>query len=128
MKLSELLESDDDNLRKFHKSLGDEIRAGAAARKATHDAMFKDHKWRYDEGDMIMSNKTGKVYKITARISQYYTPRDEKFKPTGPKQLVPAYRYKAGEEEGTLLEPKITDGMFTLMTKGKNVKTSPDED
>lgn len=131
MKVSELFESDDDDkLKKFHKDLKNNIAAGMQQRIAVHNAMFKNHKWMYEVGDMIQSKKTGLIYTITAQYSTKYHPRDENnrmIKGAEP-QLVPAYRYKAGDEEGTLLEPLIKPGMFTLVTKGKNLRTAPDED
>jgi len=134
MKLSDLFENDDDSLRKFHKSLGDEIRAKTLSNKAMHDAMFKNHKWLYDIGDVILSKKTGMAYTITGHSSQMWAPTfDENgnFYKKGErpeKKLVPTYRYKAGDEEGTLIEPLFKPGMYTLITKGKNVRTTPDED
>lgn len=133
MKVFELFESDDDKMRKLNdaaRKLHAEVMSGVEARKAMHNAMFKNHKWMYDVGDMIQSKKTGMIYTITDQYSTKYHPRDENHRVIkgAEPQLVPAYRYKAGDEEGTLLEPLIKPGMFTLITKGKNIRTSSDED
>jgi len=131
MKVSELFESDDDKMKRFQQGLGARIRARVASDAAMHDAMFKDHKWLYDVGDTIMSHQTGMVYTITAKSSRMWAPSmDENGriyrKGEAPaKKLVPIYYYKAGDEEGTFIEPLFKPGMFTLISKGKG---SPNKD
>jgi hypothetical protein len=97
----------DDGLKKFSKNLGDRVKAEVEYMKLRS----RQHEWAYNVGDVFLSTKTGKTYKITGRT----------FMPHGPiknKDYQPTYFYEGGNSKGTMREKALRES-----TTMKNLTT-----
>jgi predicted Fe-S protein YdhL (DUF1289 family) len=76
---------DDDGLRKFAKSLGDQVRAQGEFAQM----LARQHEWVHNVGDVLLSTHTGKTYRLTGRtFSRVGKTKDNNWQPI--------YSYESG--------------------------------
>ncbi len=98
-----IVESD---LAKFHSMLKNNIKANIE----TDKAISKNHKWKFEIGDVFLGLKTQKTYKIVGRKFQKRINRDENFKQVGEPYMSPIYMYETPDgEKGQFWEDLLKD-------------------
>ncbi len=107
MKLTDLKQPiAESDLAKFHSMIKDRVKAHVEADKL----ISKNHKWKFEIGDVFMGIKTGKTYKIVHRGFQKRIDRDENFKKVGEAYLSPVYYYETPDgDKGQFWEDRLVD-------------------
>lgn len=92
---AERLSESDSQIADFHKKLKDEVKSHAQA----NAALAKQHKWKFNIGDVFLSTKTQKTYELTNRSFQKRVDRDENFKKIGEPYMSAVYWYETNDGE-----------------------------